>query len=98
LLIKKLYRYDLKNHLNPQKGPDKIYEVVVYVFYDFGQTGSSSKGPHTYSFKSPGARIFSIKISMFLTEMKLQLLKEANLFFIYLNFYTSKRPKDSWLK
>jgi hypothetical protein len=47
-----------------------------------GRSALHLKVPHTYSFKSPGARIFSVKISMFLTEMKLQFFKEANLFFI----------------
>jgi hypothetical protein len=47
-----------------------------------GRPALHLKAPHTYSFKSPGARIFLVKISMFLTEKKLQFLKGANLFFI----------------
>jgi hypothetical protein len=70
---------------SPQKGPIKINEVVVYVFYVFGQTGSSSKSLHLH-FKSPGARIFSVKISMFLAEMKLQFLKGGKSVFYHLIF------------
>ncbi len=92
LLIKNLYLYGQKNHLN-----EKIYEVVVYVFSVFGQTGSSSKGPPHLQLQVPRSEKFLVKISMFLTEMKLQ-LKGQICFFFHLIFYTSKRPKDPRLK
>jgi hypothetical protein len=57
---------------SPQKDLIKSMKSLCMYFMFSGRPALHLKAPHTYSFKSPGARIFSVKISMFLTEKRLQ--------------------------
>ncbi len=71
---------------SPKKDLIKSMKSLSMYFMFSGRPALHLKDPHAYSFKSPGARIFSVKVNMFLTEMKLQFLKVGKSVFYHLNF------------